>query len=73
MWKWKMEMFNLQGGKHMRKKYCCICGEELEGFGNNPRPYKEEGECCDTCNFRFVVPSRLRSLIEESRRTKIIK
>ena len=40
------------------KKICCICGEEYTGYGNNAEPYKE-GYCCDECNRKFVIPSRL--------------
>ena len=29
---------------------CCICGDDFDGFGNNPAPYKESGKCCDACN-----------------------
>lgn len=38
---------------------CCICGEPLEGLGNNPAPYKETGRCCNSCNLKFVIPARL--------------
>lgn len=40
---------------------CCICGEKIEGYGNNPEPYmsSEAGRCCDLCNQKFVVPARL--------------
>lgn len=40
---------------------CCICGEKIEGYGNNPEPYMsaETGRCCDLCNQKFVVPARL--------------
>ena len=38
---------------------CCICGDEFEGYGNNPAPYKESGKCCDACNRKFVIPARL--------------
>ena len=38
---------------------CCICGEEAEGYGNNPSPVKEDGKCCDACNRKFVIPARL--------------
>ena len=40
---------------------CCICGEKIEGYGNNPEPYMsaEAGRCCDLCNQKFVVPARL--------------
>lgn len=44
---------------------CCICGEELEGYGNNPKPYKQakQGErCCDACNFKFVIPARIEQM-----------
>lgn len=39
---------------------CCICGEEIAGYGNNAAPYKE-GKCCDACNLKFVIPARLAS------------
>lgn len=38
---------------------CCICGKEIEGYGNNPEPIKSKGVCCDSCNVKFVIPSRL--------------
>ncbi len=41
---------------------CCICGEPLEGYGNSPAPYKEEGRCCDNCNVKFVIPARLEHI-----------
>lgn len=37
---------------------CCICGEEIEGYGNNAAPYKA-GRCCDACNIKFVIPARM--------------
>jgi hypothetical protein len=38
--------------------YCCICGEELDGAGNNPEPYmsSDKGRCCKGCHVKFVVP-----------------
>lgn len=44
---------------------CCICGDEFEGYGNNPAPYKESGKCCDACNRKFVIPARLMQLQNE--------
>jgi hypothetical protein len=41
---------------------CCICGEDFEGYGNNPAPYRESGKCCDACNRKFVIPARLAQL-----------
>jgi hypothetical protein len=57
---------------------CCICGKEIEGYGNNPdgaawlnpdgsveRPKFSEGErCCDDCNWKFVIPGRVNSAKE---------
>lgn len=40
---------------------CIICGEEFEGYGNNPAPVSEEGRCCDACNLKFVIPARLEA------------
>ena len=43
------------------KQVCCICGKEYTGYGNNAEPYKK-GRCCDECNRKFVIPSRLNKL-----------
>lgn len=48
------------------EKVCCICGEKIEGYGNNPWPVKEKGECCDKCNYEEVIPARIRKLYEKS-------
>ena len=50
-----------------KKTYiCCLCGEEHEGFGNNPYPLYEEDDfearCCDDCNTRLVIPARIAKL-----------
>lgn len=45
----------------MDKKICCICGKEFEGYGNNPAPVKNDGQCCDDCNMNVVIPARFRS------------
>jgi hypothetical protein len=44
-----------------KSDFCCICGEPIEGYGNNPEPYvsADEGRCCDGCNVKFVIPARL--------------
>jgi DNA-directed RNA polymerase subunit RPC12/RpoP len=47
---------------------CCICGKELkEKEFNNPRPYKEEGEACDECNLKYVIPSRIEASKKENK------
>ena len=40
-------------------KVCVICGREFEGWGNNPDPVEDHGECCDECNMMYVIPARL--------------
>ena len=44
-----------------KENFCCVCGEPIEGYGNNPEPFMpaDEGRCCDGCNLKFVVPMRL--------------
>ena len=46
---------------------CCICGEPLDGYGNNPEPYMsaDKGQACDSCNLHFVVPMRLEQSKED--------
>jgi len=46
----------------MEKFKCCLCGEEVEGYGNDPSPIpteNENDECCDVCNLTKVVPARM--------------
>lgn len=41
------------------KQVCVICHKEFEGWGNNPFPYYiGQGQCCDACNVRHVIPAR---------------
>jgi len=66
----------IDNNNHGRTKTCVICGNQFRGFSNSPRPIKLSGDCCDECNFRVVVPARLRKLLHShsnSRRTAIIK
>ena len=50
----------------MKEKICCICGQVFVGYGNNPWPVAEEGECCDQCNYDSVIPARLRKMKEDT-------
>ena len=43
-------------------KVCVICGKEFTGWGNNPDPVEDHGECCDDCNMTVVIPARLGML-----------
>lgn len=60
------EDYNVFGEKLTEDKehLCCICGEPIEGYGNNPEPYMstDKGQCCDGCNLKFVVPARLAEM-----------
>ena len=50
-------------------KKCCICGKEVEGYGNNPWPISTniEDRCCDECNLTVVVPKRLEMIQERNK------
>lgn len=62
------EDINVFGEKltEAKERFCCICGEPLEGYGNNPEPfmYADEGQCCDACNLKFVIPLRIEMMRE---------
>ena len=45
------------------KNKCCLCGEEFEGYGNDPAPLKDSGECCGRCNAEKVIPAGLEALL----------
>ncbi len=49
-------------------KKCCICKKEIDGVGNNARPFTL-GKCCDACNTNYVIPYRLR--LQNTQKTRI--
>lgn len=63
------EDYNVYGEKltEAKENFCCICGEPIEGYGNNPEPFMDadNGQCCDGCNLKFVIPARLELMKEE--------
>jgi hypothetical protein len=63
------EDYNVYGEKltEAKENFCCICGEPIEDYGNNPEPFMSagEGQCCQGCNLKFVVPMRLELMKEE--------
>ena len=63
------EMSCLPPDELKEPRFCCICGNRIEGFGNEPWPIVlEPGErCCDLCNITEVVPARLRQLREHKK------
>ena len=47
--------------KRNNKRCCVICDGKLTcQYGNNPRPVKTTGRCCDECNVKVVIPARFR-------------
>jgi len=40
---------------------CVICGDKIDGYGNNPLPLRIVGRCCDKCN-ALVIAQRLSDL-----------
>ena len=56
---------------------CCICNQEIDGYGNNPNgavwrdgskivepQFNENERCCDACDQLFVTPGRLYRLMK---------
>lgn len=46
------------------KKTCCLCKKEFTGWGNNPEPLMQEGECCSVCDQTKVIPARLNQYLQ---------
>ena len=42
---------------------CVLCGDVVDGFGNNPYPLADGGKCCDSCNID-VGGARLGMMID---------
>lgn len=40
------------------EKKCCICGKTFIENANNAEPVRK-GVCCNLCNYRFVINSRI--------------
>jgi len=53
---------------------CCICGEEIKGRGNNPRPLvaAKGARCCDWCNFK-VLEARFNELVKRTEKKEVKK
>jgi hypothetical protein len=49
--------------EHMLPRFkCVLCKKKSVGYGNNPAPIKNKGQCCDNCNMRKVIPARFAGL-----------
>ena len=42
-----------------RLPICSICQMPFEGVGNNAHPVNQ-GRCCNECDWRIVIPIRIR-------------
>lgn len=55
---------------------CCICGNEIEGYGNNPYPVcdKEDqtSRCCDDCNNLVIIARIVQSKYPENDKSKVV-
>lgn len=63
---------------------CCICKNEINGYGNNPdgavwktptgeieQPtFRATDRCCDECNSRYVIPGRIYRLNHRTKESK---
>lgn len=56
-----------------KKKKCCLCGEPIEGFGNNPWPLANESECCETCACTRVLHARMGMEVKNNMKKGITK
>jgi len=54
-------------GKKIFGFVCVLCGDVIEGSGNNPAPLATKGECCDHCNAK-VLKARLKEIPRHGRR-----
>ena len=53
----------------MEKFKCCICGKEVDGWGNNPWPVVDDKDarCCDDCHARYIMPARLAMMSNDEK------
>ena len=48
---------------------CCICKEQITGYGCNAQPINN-GICCDKCDNEIVKPKRLKDAIKSVKERK---
>ena len=48
----------------MKDFKCVICKKTIKGeYGNNPAPVVNKGNCCDNCNTKVVIPTRINLIL----------
>ena len=58
-----------------KEKKCCICGKPFDDeykMGNNAQPFSD-GWCCNKCNKKYVIPSRVFASILRGKMIKLFK
>lgn len=51
---------------------CCICGEPIEGYGNNAEPVCA-GRCCKECSMKLVLPIRHLNILKQLQINKVME
>ena len=51
---------------------CCICGEPIEGYGNNAEPVCA-GRCCKECSMKLVLPTRHLNILKQLQIHKVME
>ena len=54
----------------MEKFKCCLCGKEVEGYGNDPHPIQTQNED-DECNLAIVVPARIEIYLKSKTESNV--
>jgi hypothetical protein len=44
---------------------CSICDSEIPRWESNNAQPINTGECCDDCNYQYVVPERMKNLFKK--------
>ena len=51
---------------------CVFCKQEFWGYGNNPRPLRKRGRCCNDCNM-MVIKHRIELIKKNSAKLNQLK
>jgi len=51
---------------------CCLCASTYTWYGNNAQPIVE-GQCCDDCNYNYVIPARFGKRTDEELRNNLLR
>jgi hypothetical protein len=51
---------------------CCFCADTYTWCGNNAQPIVDK-QCCDVCNYKYVIPSRVENKTPEQLRNILLQ